>query len=140
MAGQKLLKRADFHLGQKITRLTRISKESGAFNIYSSSHGSVGCLTSLSEKSYRRLNMLYQKMVHLLPQNGGLNPKAFRQQSSEEHRKLGTNARSILDHNFLMQFTFHSKVHQRELSKAIGSSLEKIYEDLMEIEKATAFK
>lgn len=142
MAGQKLLKRADYYLGQRVAKIASVhsrTRQDYFFDVYGTSQGSVGFLSSISEKTYRRLSALYQKMVHLLPQKAGLNPKAFRQQAHDEHRRLGTSARSILDGDFLLQFMELSKVHQRELSKGIGSSIDKIYEDFAEIEDLMQF-
>lgn len=40
--------------------------------------GGLGYLLPVPEKAYRRLSMLQIKMVHGIPHDAGLNPKAYR--------------------------------------------------------------
>ena len=81
--------------------------------------------------------MLQNKMSTHLQHWAGLNPRSFRLCHMED--KLLTNlGKNVVDGELLKSFVSLPLVLQRELSKTIGSSVEKLLEDLVEIVDARA--
>lgn len=93
--GQKLLSRAEFHVGAHVTKFLRLqmlstsSDRSGAAPgadktnrfalLFGTLDGSVGCIAPLDELTFRRLQSLQKKLVDAVPHIAGLNPRSFRQ-------------------------------------------------------------
>lgn len=91
--GQRLLRKADFHLGQSVNTFFRIKCKigesleeqkhfSGAdrrqITMFATLDGGLGYIMAVPEKSYRRLLMLQNVLVSHGSHIAGLNPKAFR--------------------------------------------------------------
>jgi len=91
--GQRLLRKADFHLGQNVVTFVRvrckvldpstakknplaIGKRQVSF--YATLDGSLGLLLPVPERTYRRLFMLQNVLNSYLQHRAALNPKAFR--------------------------------------------------------------
>lgn len=89
--GQKLLPRAEFHVGshaQKFIRLQMLPVSSGARSnrfalFFCTLDGGIGFVAPLDELTFRRLQSLQQKLLHSVPHFGGLNPRSFRQFRSD---------------------------------------------------------
>jgi hypothetical protein len=103
-------------------------------------------IVPVAEKSWRRLHSLYVKMVHFIPQPCNLNNKAFRlpvslTDTSRRRLKLAaapTSATKLVqDGEFIRKFLLLSRVHQMDFAKAIGSSIERVLEDVWEITQLT---
>ncbi|KAG6657044.1 hypothetical protein CIPAW_04G063300 [Carya illinoinensis] len=93
--GQKLLSRAEFHVGAHVTKFLRLqmlstsSDRSGAAQgsdktnrfalLFGTLDGSIGCIAPLDELTFRRLQSLQRKLVDAVPHVAGLNPRSFRQ-------------------------------------------------------------
>lgn len=90
--GQKLLSRAEFHVGAHVTkflRLQMLSTSSGAASgsdktnrfalLFGTLDGSIGCIAPLDELTFRRLQSLQKKLVDAVAHVAGLNPRSFRQ-------------------------------------------------------------
>ncbi|XP_019876681.2 cleavage and polyadenylation specificity factor subunit 1 [Aethina tumida] len=150
LGGQRLLRKADFHLGQAINsffrlrcKLSEITDSKKQYNsdkkhvsMFATLDGGLGYIMPLSEKTYRRLLMLQNVMVTHGAHIAGLNPKAFRTYKS--WRKLQANpARSIIDGELVWNFVHLSIVEKIEVSKKIGTKLDELMEDLSDIQKLT---
>lgn len=98
--GQKLLSRAEFHVGSHVTKFMRlqmlptissgqggsapVSDKTNRFALlFGTLDGSIGCVAPLDELTFRRLQSLQRKLVDAVPHVAGLNPKSFRQFNSE---------------------------------------------------------
>lgn len=113
MAGQRLLHRSTFHLGQFATGMTLLPsllkpfEEQGFTNghtddgpeapalrhILATFHsGAVGLVTPIDEATYRRLSALQAHLTSILEHAAGLNPRAYRAVESE-----GFGARGVVD-------------------------------------------
>lgn len=93
--GQKLLSRAEFHVGAHISKFLRLqmlptsSGQTGANPVsdktnrfallFGTLDGSIGCIAPLDELTFRRLQSLQKKLVDAVPHVAGLNPRSFRQ-------------------------------------------------------------
>lgn len=143
LSGQKLLRKADFHLGSYVTKMQRIGQLSlqsmdidsvfrRHFVILSMVNGSVGYITPIREESYRRLYVLHSKMTLFLQHRCGLNPRAFRTYQSTD-RHLANFARNIIDGQLVYDFLNLPIAQQRDLSRQVGMSAERIQNELVRV-------
>lgn len=116
--GQKLLPRAEFHVGAHITKFFRLQmlptnsdrtsaapvsdKTNRYALLFGTLDGSIGCIAPLDELTFRRLQTLQRKLVDAVPHVCGLNPRAFRQfrSNGKAHRPGPDN---IVDCELLCQ-------------------------------------
>lgn len=144
--GQKLIRRADYHLGQKVNTMFRVAcnfkqKYDKKVVAYDNKHmtffatldGGFGFILPLPEKTYRRLFMLQNVLLTHSAHLGGLNPKAFR--TVKQWRKILANpARSILDGELIWQYMHLNHNDKLEIAKKIGTKVDEIYQDIYEID------
>lgn len=116
--GQKLLSRAEFHVGAHVTKFLRLqmlpassdrtsatqgSDKTNRFALlFGTLDGSIGCIAPLDELTFRRLQSLQKKLVDAVPHVAGLNPRSFRQfrSNGKAHRPGPDN---IVDCELLCQ-------------------------------------
>jgi cleavage and polyadenylation specificity factor subunit 1 len=84
--GQKLLSRAEFHVGAHISKFLRLQmlpiaseKTNRIALLFSTLDGGIGCIAPVDELTFRRLQSLQRKLVDAVSHVCGLNPKSFRQ-------------------------------------------------------------
>ncbi|XP_067007220.1 cleavage and polyadenylation specificity factor subunit 1 isoform X2 [Anabrus simplex] len=150
--GQRLLRKADFHLGQHVNTFFRIrckvtdivfdkKQLSGAerrhITMYATLDGGLGYVLPVPEKTYRRLLMLQNVLVSHLCHTAGLNPKAFRTFKSAT-KLLSNPARGIIDGELVWMFLGLPTPEKHEVAKKIGTKMEDIVEDLADIERLTS--
>ncbi|GJR02154.1 cleavage and polyadenylation specificity factor subunit 1 [Tanacetum coccineum] len=113
--GQKLLSRAEFHVGAHVTKFLRLqmlptstsaqpgSDKTNRFALLLGTlDGSMGCIAPLDELTFRRLQSLQKKLIDAVPHVAGLNPKSFRQfHSNGKAHRPGPD--SIVDCELLCQ-------------------------------------
>lgn len=115
--GQKLLSRAEFHVGAHVTKFLRLQmlptpdrtnaaavpdKTNRFALLFGTLDGSVGCIAPLDELTFRRLQSLQKKLVESVPHVAGLNPRSFRQfHSKGKAHRPGPD--SIVDCELLCQ-------------------------------------
>lgn len=115
--GQKLLSRAEFHVGAHATKFLRLqmlptsdrtsaqpgSDKTNRFALLLGTlDGSIGCIAPLDELTFRRLQSLQKKLIDAVPHVAGLNPKSFRQfHSNGKAHRPGPD--SIVDCELLCQ-------------------------------------
>ncbi|XP_076048497.1 cleavage and polyadenylation specificity factor subunit 1 [Oratosquilla oratoria] len=152
MGGLRLIRKGDFHLGFQVTSFFRIRCRLGdvsgdrraGLNIerrhltmLATLDGSLGYVLPVSERTYRRLSMVYNLLVQHVPHLAGLNPKAsctFRSRV-----KLNTNpARGVLDGQLIWSYLHLTLPEKEEIAKKIGAKVDDIIEDLMEIDRMTS--
>ncbi|XP_050511549.1 cleavage and polyadenylation specificity factor subunit 1 isoform X11 [Diabrotica virgifera virgifera] len=93
LGGQRLLRKADFHLGQTVNTFFKIKCKLGELGddkkhfsgadrrfitMFATLDGGIGYIMPVPEKTYRRLLMLQNVLVSQGAHIAGLNPKAFR--------------------------------------------------------------
>lgn len=144
--GQKLIRRADYHLGQKVNCMFRIAcnfrqefdKKVVAYDnkhltYFATLDGGFGFVVPLPEKSYRRLFMLQNVLLTHSAHIGGLNPKSYR--TIKQWRRVLTNpARGILDGELIWQYLMLNTTEKLEIAKKIGTKIDEIYQDIYEID------
>lgn len=117
--GQKLLSRAEFHVGAHVTKFLRLQMLSTSMDrtgggapasdktnryalLFGTLDGSLGCVAPLDELTFRRLQSLQKKLVDAVPHVAGLNPRSFRQfRSNGKAHRPGPD--SIVDCELLCQ-------------------------------------
>ncbi|KAK4873313.1 hypothetical protein RN001_015342 [Aquatica leii] len=150
--GQRLLRKADFHLGQSVNSFFRIKCKMGQLledkkmlpgvdkrhiTMFATLDGGIGYLLPIAEKTYRRLLMLQNVLLSHGSHTCGLNPKAFR--TIKNWRRNNPNpCRSIIDGELVWNFLSLSITEKIEVSKKIGTKLEEIIDDISDIQKMTA--
>jgi cleavage and polyadenylation specificity factor subunit 1 len=93
--------------------------------------GSVGMLVTLDEKVYRRLALLQQLMVTVVPTTFGLNPREYRQM---KHRAFKAETKhGVLDGVLLASYICMDTPLQDELSAAMGIDTPLLLETLRDI-------
>jgi len=106
LLGQRLIRKADFHLGQNVTAFARVkckvldpsttkrnslAIEKRQVSFYATLDGGLGYFLPISERTYRRLSMLQNVLNSYLPHRAALNPKAFRYFKKIKSRVLYIN-------------------------------------------------
>ena len=102
---------------------------------YAGQNGSLGLIVPIEELVYRRLSMLQNFLVTQFWQNGGLNPKSFRQ-SFVDDRYLHNVEKNILDGDLLCKFYNLSVYERQQLTRHMGTSVAQVLNDLEEIQRA----
>ncbi|XP_069698510.1 cleavage and polyadenylation specificity factor subunit 1 [Periplaneta americana] len=150
--GQRLLRKADFHLGQHINTFFRIrckvtencadkkylqGAEKRHITMFATLDGGLGYVLPVPEKTYRRLLMLQNVLINHIPHTAGLNPKAFRTYKSAT-KLLSNPARGIIDGELVWLFLGLPTSEKQEVAKKIGTKVDEIADDLADIERLTA--
>ena len=147
--GNKLLRRADIHLGYRVSFLAECraqpvtrGRQSASVQqkrvlVFGTLEGGVGLFAPMEERMYRRLSALQAVMINALPHDCALNPRSFRlmEQPStavEERRK------NFLDGQLLWRYVGLDARIQEELAGAIGTSRSVILDNLLEIDIMSA--
>ncbi|KAI9489620.1 CPSF A subunit region-domain-containing protein [Zychaea mexicana] len=145
-AGQKLMRRGDFHVGTQVrsmVRLPQISRTSDKYE-YDRRHfclcgtfgGSISVVSPIPEKTFKRLNTLYGQLVNGLQHVAGLNPRAFRLIKGHKQRMSSNRTKAVLDGDLIFEFAGLSVNQQREMTKQIGTTVARIMEDLVDIDSS----
>ncbi|CAG8621050.1 17852_t:CDS:10, partial [Gigaspora margarita] len=156
-AGQKLIRRGDFHVGAQVKTMLSLPKKELIRREHSidqgipvmeeetSGHkqlclcgtldGSIGMITPIPEKMYKRMQLLHSQMVNGIQHPAGLNPKSFRLMQSKQRLAINP-AKGILDGDLLIQFPNLALHRQREMTKQIGTTVERILDDLLVLQES----
>lgn len=152
--GQKLLPRAEFHVGAHITKFFRLQmlptnsdrtsaapvsdKTNRYALLFGTLDGSIGCIAPLDELTFRRLQTLQRKLVDAVPHVCGLNPKAFRQfrSNGKAHRPGPDN---IVDCELLCHYAMLPLEEQLEIGHQIGTTRAQILSNLNDLSLGTSF-
>jgi cleavage and polyadenylation specificity factor subunit 1 len=144
--GQKLLSRAEFHLGAHVAKFLRLQmlptgtgNRSNKFAVLCGTlDGGIDCLAPLDELTFRRLQTLQKKLVDVVPHVGGLNPRAFRQfQSSGRAHRPGPD--NIVDCELLGHYTLLPLDQQRDVARQIGTTRVQILSNIRDLSLSTSF-
>lgn len=150
--GQKLLSRAEFHVGAHISKFLRLqmlptssdratpgSDKTNRFALlFATLDGSIGCVAPLDELTFRRLQTLQRKLVDSVPHVCGLNPRSFRQfRSNGKPHHPGPD--NIVDCELLSQYEMLSLEEQLEIANQIGTTRAQILSNLNDFSLSTSF-
>lgn len=146
--GQKLLPRAEFHVGAHVTKFLRLqmlpttapgSDKTNRFAlVFGTLGGSIGCIAPLDELTFRRLQTLQRRLVDAVPHVCGLNPKTFRQfrSNGKAHRPGPDN---IVDCELLSHYEMLTLEEQLDIANQIGTTRSLILSNLNDLSLATSF-
>jgi len=152
MGGQRLIRKADIHLGQHVNVMWRVrakltdpsssqrvlpANEKKHVTWYATLDGALGHLLPLSEPKYRRMLMLNNVLTNSLQHTAGLNPKGYRTFRSER-RDLRNPCRGIVDGDLVFQFTDLPAPDKAEFARRIGTTAADIMDDLSELDRNAA--
>ncbi|GMH19709.1 hypothetical protein Nepgr_021550 [Nepenthes gracilis] len=135
--GQKLLSRAEFHVGAHVTKFLRLQmlptssdrsnstpspdKTNRYALLFGTLDGGIGCIAPLDELTFRRLQSLQKKLVDAVPHVAGLNPRSFRQfKSNGKAHQPGPD--SIVDCELLCHYEMLPLEQQLEIAHQIGTT------------------
>lgn len=152
--GQKLLSRAEFHIGAHVTKFLRLQmlpasserlsatpgpdKTNRYALLFGTLDGSIGCIAPLDELSFRRLQSLQRKLVDAAPHVAGLNPKSFRQfQSSGRAHRPGPD--NIVDYELLCHYEMLPLEEQLDIAHQIGTTRSQILSNFNDLSLGTSF-
>ena len=143
--GKKLLGRAIFYLGSRVSRVLRItaktSSDSPAATVshkigacLSSYDASLGMLLPLDETTFKRLRSLQNRLIASIIQPAGLNPMAYRRAHYIDtfSEQLPASER-VLDGNIVWKFLDLTIDEQNKLARLIGSRRETVLNNLKEL-------
>ncbi|XP_013147048.1 PREDICTED: cleavage and polyadenylation specificity factor subunit 1 [Papilio polytes] len=138
-AGQRLIRKGDYHVGQQVHAMFRIAARAlpetthrRHVTMFTTLDGGLGYVLPVSEKAYRRLLMLQNVMNNYCCHIAGLNPRAFRY--AGKHHKHNPN----LDGDLISLFTSMPSADRHDIAKKIGTKVDEIMSDLYEIDRLTA--
>lgn len=164
--GNKLVCRADFHLGSQTvalqshfcrssllinsatptSTLAALKSQDSLFGRtdddqrlglhYGTSDGSFGAVVPLSEPVYWRLAALQSVMANALESNCALNPRAFRLYRRTPRRggcRSNDRRKGVIDGDLVTQYCDLSLPDQEDLASAIGSTVDLILDNLVEL-------
>ena len=102
--------------------------------------GGFGCITPVNEQIYWRLTALQSVMSNALENNCGLSHRAWRLYRRSARRsgcRGNDRKRGVLDGTILFRFLDLNLIQQEELASAIGSTVNLIMDNLLELECAS---
>ncbi|CAI9092100.1 OLC1v1027255C1 [Oldenlandia corymbosa var. corymbosa] len=151
--GQKLLSRAEFHIGAHVTKFLRLtllptsdrtnagpgSDKTNRYGLlFGTQDGSIGCIAPLDELTFRRLQSLQKKLVDAVSHVAGLNPRSFRlfRAKGRVHRP---GPDSIVDCELLCHYEMLPLEEQLEIAHQIGTTRKQIMSNLNELVLGTSF-
>jgi len=152
MGGQRLVRRADIHLGQQVNTMWRVrakltdpstsqrvlpANEKKHVTWYATLDGALGHLLPMNEKVYRRMLMLNNVLTNNLQHTAGLNPRGYRTIRSSI-RDLRNPSRGIVDGDLVFKFSDLPAPEKAEFARKIGTTAAEIMDDLAELDRNAA--
>ncbi|XP_066346817.1 probable cleavage and polyadenylation specificity factor subunit 1 isoform X2 [Miscanthus floridulus] len=146
--GQKLLSRAEFHVGAHVSKFLRLqmlptqglaSEKTNRFAlVFGTLDGGIGCIAPVDELTFRRLQSLQRKLVDAVPHVCGLNPRSFRhfKSNGKAHRPGPDN---IIDFELLSHYEMLSLEEQLEIAQQIGTTRSQILSNFSDFSLGTSF-
>ncbi|KAG0253424.1 Cleavage and polyadenylation specificity factor subunit 1 [Actinomortierella ambigua] len=137
VSGQRLICRGDYHVGSQLSTTVSVPKIvlSGSdegisyLTLGGTLDGSLMMITPIPEKTSKRLGLLSSQIVNGVQHPAGLNPRAFRILQSKDRLKANP-IKGILDGDLLLEFANLPVNRQKEMTKQIGTSVDRVMDDL----------
>lgn len=144
--GQKLLSRAEFHLGAHVNKFHRLqmlptpgSARSNRYAVlFGTLDGAIDYLAPVDELTFRRLQALQRKLVDCVSHVAGVNPRAFRRFrcDGKAHRPGPDN---IVDCELLSHYDMLPLDEQLEIARQIGTTRAHVLSNLRDLALSTSF-
>lgn len=109
---------------------------------FGTSDGAMSSVIPVSERNYWRLTALQSVMSNALESNCALSHRAwrlYRRSSRRGGSRSNDRKKGVLDGVLLFQYIHLSRVEQEQLASAIGSTVDVIMDNLLEMECASRF-
>ncbi|CAM9461362.1 unnamed protein product [Discosporangium mesarthrocarpum] len=144
--GNKLLCQSDFFLGSGVAHLSR-HRTRGPRNgrggiryclLAGTLDGGLGVVCPVEEKVFRRLYALQGIMSNALAHTGAANPRAHRLFDSGPAFRQ-ENKKNMLDGTLLWRFVGLDVRMQHDLTRAIGTTVDRVMGNLLDIDLASLF-
>ena len=118
---------------------TRLDKSSSSKSslVVGSTDGSLGLVVPVDERTYRRLALLQQIMGMAIEASCGLNPREFRILKTKRFQL--EKKKGVLDGNLLWLFITLERSLQDELTAAMGTTVDIVLDNLLEIDLLNTF-
>ncbi|EPY49387.1 cleavage factor one Cft1 [Schizosaccharomyces cryophilus OY26] len=146
-SGERLVTRGDFHIGHIITAMKIVPKEKKSRQddyeydtgndfscVMVNADGGLQMISPVSERVYRRLNIIQNYLANRVDSVGGLNPRSHRLISTASN--LSNAAHRILDGTLIERFTYMSVAHRHEMAHKCGVPISTIMNDLVELDES----
>ncbi|KAG0331722.1 Cleavage and polyadenylation specificity factor subunit 1 [Podila humilis] len=139
-SGQKLICRGDYHVGSQVQTTINLPKivVSGSdegishLTVCGTLDGGLCMITPIPEKTSKRLALLTSQIVNGVQHTAGLNPRAYRLLQSKD--RLNSNpVKGVLDGDLLFEFIGLAANRQKEMTKQIGTGVDRVMDDLAAI-------
>ncbi|CEO99699.1 hypothetical protein PBRA_007432 [Plasmodiophora brassicae] len=152
LGGRRLLRRADIHLGTRVTSFVRLRgrdlsgmtvSRGGRYPLVGAGiDGSVSCLAPVTETLYRRLYSLTTLLTFQVRHLGGLNPRQYRAwKAAGRGDILTTNCvRNVVDIDFLLRFAGLDYALQGQLAQSIGTTPDQIVDNLLQLQLSSSMQ
>ncbi|KAI9344303.1 CPSF A subunit region-domain-containing protein [Obelidium mucronatum] len=153
--GQKLIHKGEMHLGTRVQKYIRLRKlpppkpkfgpiqfSKQYFCVGGTLDGGLNFTIPCSEKLYKRLYAVYSRLVNNLQPLAGLNPRGYRQIQTRNKPVISSGPpgpKSILDGDLLFQYLWIPVPLQKDIAKGVGSTVERIIDDLLEVMSGTEY-
>ncbi|KAJ1675973.1 mRNA cleavage and polyadenylation factor subunit [Spiromyces aspiralis] len=140
-AGQKLLRRGEFHVGSNVTDIKRFWRGTGQHGrqvtVVSTASGGMYVLTSAQERTFKRMQLVSTRIVYSAPQHCALNPRAFR--IVPAHLRADYNPQRVtIDGDLLnWQFVNLSADTQQKITWQVGTTVDRVLQELTEFDAQT---
>ncbi|CAD5226198.1 unnamed protein product [Bursaphelenchus xylophilus] len=150
--GEKLILRSALNIGTVATGFVRVKGHMGEpflenpdqireihTCVFATLEGSFGIIRPISEKAFRRLQMLQQIMTSHIPQPAGLNPRGSKAlKPLRTHNQMSGISRFIVDANLVFQYQHLNQQEKADLAKNVGSSRFQIMDDITELRRVVS--
>ena len=114
--------------------------------VYGTHDGGVQGVAPIDELGFKRLELLQVVMTNALRQRAGLNPRSFRrrrwrggERGAERLKSVRGRKQCVADFNMLDEYLTLDRGTQRELARAIGTSVHMLAETLTRLHAGLAF-
>ncbi|CAM9158991.1 unnamed protein product [Ectocarpus sp. 12 AP-2014] len=142
--GTKLLCQSDFYLGSRVGKLTRRRtrgnlRDGARYCLLAGTlDGGLGAVLPVDERVFRRLYALQGIMSNALGHNGAANPRAYRLFDHGPTFRYETK-QNMLDGSLLWRFVGLDAKTQHDLTRAIGTTVDRVMANLLDIDLASLF-
>eukprot|EP00903_Cladosiphon_okamuranus_P018754 g17257.t1 len=142
--GTKLLCQSDFYLGSRVAKLTRRRtrgnlRDGARYCLLAGTlDGGLGAILPVDERVFRRLYALQGIMSNALSHNGAANPRAYRLFDHGPTFRYETK-QNMLDGSLLWRFVGLDARTQHDLTRAIGTTVDRVMANLLDIDLASLF-
>ena len=136
-----LVRKADFNMSALVCNMVtaKLAATSPAAPpnrfglLFGTVEGGLGALLPVDEVTFKRLLALQKLMTYALPHAGGLNPKDFRLFRAPESTRLHRD-KHVVDGSLVWKYVSLDRRLQREIARAINTTVDRILASLRDVE------